>query len=79
MSNPKRQRESRTTGSDDSLLRHEEQIQHRSVSSADGQSSIGFRSTKSYQPPVYEDLAQSSDLFWEKLHSFHNSLGTKLK
>ncbi|KAJ4826765.1 hypothetical protein Tsubulata_001952 [Turnera subulata] len=33
----------------------------------------------SYPPPTahYEDVAQNSDLFWENLHSFHNSFGTK--
>ncbi|KAJ6894953.1 hypothetical protein NC652_028632 [Populus alba x Populus x berolinensis] len=27
--------------------------------------------------PKYEDIAQSSDLFWEKLKAFHQSFGTK--
>ncbi|KAJ8754935.1 hypothetical protein K2173_015447 [Erythroxylum novogranatense] len=33
----------------------------------------------SYPPPTakYEQLVQSSDLFWEKLRAFHHSLGTK--
>jgi hypothetical protein len=25
----------------------------------------------------YEEVAQSSDIFWEKLKAFHNSFGTK--
>lgn len=37
------------------------------------------QSSKSYPPATarYEDVVQSSDLFWEKLKDFHKSFGTK--
>ncbi|KAF7814856.1 high mobility group B protein 10-like [Senna tora] len=69
MSNPKRQREY------DSPFGYTVSVS----AASDGQSSIG--TTKSYPPPnaLYEDLAQRSDLFWENLQHFHNSLGSKFK
>lgn len=41
--------------------------------------SINGQSFRSYPPATakYEDIAQSSDLFWEKLKVFHQSFGTK--
>jgi hypothetical protein len=41
--------------------------------------SINGQSFRSYPPAtaMYEDIAQSSDLFWEKLKAFHQSFGTK--
>ncbi|KAH8494891.1 hypothetical protein H0E87_021337 [Populus deltoides] len=41
--------------------------------------SINGQSFRSYPPATakYEDIAQSSDLFWEKLKAFHQSFGTK--
>ncbi|KAG5235929.1 high mobility group family protein [Salix suchowensis] len=40
---------------------------------------INGQSFRSYPPATakYEDIAQSADLFWEKLKAFHQSLGTK--
>ncbi|XP_028753061.1 high mobility group B protein 10-like [Neltuma alba] len=75
MSNPKHQRESLTASVVDSSLRYHT----ANVAESDGQSSI--RSTKSYPPAnaLYEDLANSSDLFWKNLQDFHKSLGASLK
>ncbi|XP_050369595.1 high mobility group B protein 10-like [Argentina anserina] len=47
---------------------------------ANGSSSSSLTSTsKVYPPPSaeFDDVAQSSDLFWQKLKEFHDSLGTK--
>ena len=40
---------------------------------------LNGQSFRSYPPATakYEDIAQSSDLFWEKLKAFHQSFGTK--
>lgn len=75
MSNPKPPREPLTASLVDSPLRYHT----ANTAESDGQSSV--RSTKYYPPAnaLYEDLASSSDFFWNNLQDFHKSLGTTLK
>lgn len=47
-----------------------------------GKSSVTVTSaTNPYPPPtaLYDELVRDATLFWEKLQSFHKSLGTKFK
>ncbi|KAL6195244.1 hypothetical protein ACLB2K_030864 [Fragaria x ananassa] len=54
--------------------------QHQLLTNGSSSSSSSLTSTsKVYPPPSaeFEDVVQSSDLFWQKLKEFHGSLGTK--
>ncbi|KAM5582834.1 high mobility group B protein 10 [Rosa sericea] len=54
--------------------------QHQVLTHSANGSSSSLTSTSKVYPPAsakFEDVVQSSDLFWQKLKEFHDSLGTK--
>lgn len=56
------------------------QQQQVRTETANGSSSSSLTSTTKVYPPAtakYEEVVQSSDLFWEKLKEFHDSFRTK--
>ena len=59
-------------------LQQQQQQQQPLTESSNGQLSV-TTATKSYPLATasYEEVAQSLDLFWEKLQAFHQSFGTK--
>ncbi|KAL4285605.1 hypothetical protein AHAS_Ahas19G0002900 [Arachis hypogaea] len=56
-----------------------QQESERDTPNGNGKSSDA--ATKAYPTPtaLYDDLARDSNLFWDKLESFHKSFGTKFK
>ena len=60
------------------LQQQQQQQQQPLTESSNGQLSV-TTATKSYPLATasYEEVAQSLDLFWEKLQAFHQSFGTK--
>jgi hypothetical protein len=45
--------------------------------SANGQLPVSTKSSYPSATASYEEVSQSSDIFWEKLKDFHDSFGTK--